>query len=292
MDRAAELEQPLLEQAQPDRSFLGMNLMIGGFLLQNFHMVFIKQLFKQNSEITFVEVFFTRALFQCFFALIALHRFNISLGGLSWEHHQKLVVRFVFGFLTWICFYYSISALSVGLMQTIANTVPLISLVVAYFLLGEVLKCVEIANISVSFLATIVIILYSQGIGSPSEVSLYIVGCSVCGLGSLFQAFSYVLISSLKDISPFIIITYQSTLNTLAAGLLMVFLRSVLAMGNGYSFNFSSSDYQLLTGLGFTGVFGQILQVYALKYEKSGRAVSLMFLQVVFGYLSDIVLFG
>ncbi len=61
---------------------------------------------------------------------------------------------------------------------------------------------------------------------------------------------------------------------------------------NSFNYGFSAYEIFLLVLTGIIRSAGMIFFVLAFQLDKAGRSASLNFLQVLFGYLIDVVFFG
>ena len=82
---------------------------------------------------------------------------------------KKLLWRFILGYTSWALQYYSVSYLPLGVVQTIQNLSPFITLIFAYLILSESLKCLEISNMIASFVGVIIIVMYSHATNSEAN---------------------------------------------------------------------------------------------------------------------------
>ena len=98
--------------------------------------------------------------------------------------------------------YYSVNWLPVGLSFTIQNLTPFFTLIIAYFVLKEALKPLEIKNMVASFLGVLIIVTFSQkmeGKQSASE-SDFIIGVFFNTLSAILIGIVNVVIRSLKEL--------------------------------------------------------------------------------------------
>ena len=61
---------------------------------------------------------------------------------------------------------------------------------------------------------------------------------------------------------------------------------------NNFDYNFTVYEIGLLMFTGVVRSLGMIFFVLAFQLDKAGRSASLNFLQVIFGYLFDMMFFG
>ena len=83
---------------------------------------------------------------------------------LSREQVKILSVRFSFGFPAWLFNIVAVAYLQVGLVQTLFNLIPLLTLIFAFIILKETIPRPEIINIFICFLGVLVVVY-----GSPKS---------------------------------------------------------------------------------------------------------------------------
>ena len=74
--------------------------------------------------------------------------------------------------------------------------------------------------------------------------------------------------------------------------LIVLILYRTIISPNGFVYNFTIGEVVLLV---FTGVFRSfcmLLFIRAFQLDKAGRTAGLNFLQIIFGYVADMTIFG
>ena len=61
---------------------------------------------------------------------------------------------------------------------------------------------------------------------------------------------------------------------------------------NPIQYNFTLYQYFLILLMGLLGNFGNQLMIMAFQFDKAGRVASINFMQILFSYLGDIIIFG
>ena len=70
-------------------------------------------------------------------------------------------MRLALGYPTWLMVLYSVETLPVGLVQTIQNLIPFLTLIMSFIILGETIRLVEVITMIVSFTGVLIMIYYS-----------------------------------------------------------------------------------------------------------------------------------
>lgn len=102
------------------------------------------------------------------------------------KERRRLILRAIGFCAATFLMMFALSYQSVGLFATVQNTVPIITMVVGYFLIGEKLKKVEIINNLVSFTGVVTIVIFSKSASTTkgqNDPSLRI-GALFANLGS------------------------------------------------------------------------------------------------------------
>lgn len=68
------------------------------------------------------------------------------------------------GLPAWFLMYYSTGVLSLGLIETIQNLTPFMTLLIGYYALNEAMRPLEIVNMGFSFTGVLVIVVLSKDI--------------------------------------------------------------------------------------------------------------------------------
>ena len=179
------------------------------------------------------------------------------------------------------------------------NLIPFCVLIISYIALGETLHRLEIVNMSVSFGGVLLIIIMSASskqslsIGDVGDKgnSQFILGVLANATCALCFSIINVVVRSLKDVHHSIVACFQSTANFLLSLVGLVIYR-VFFNPNNFEYDFTSLEIGLLMFTGVVRSLGMIFFVLAFQLDKAGRSASLNFLQVIFGYMFDMMFFG
>jgi drug/metabolite transporter (DMT)-like permease len=164
------------------------------------------------------------------------------------------------------------------------------TLLLAYIVLRETLHVFEVVNMLVSF-CTVVFIVNLSNEKQSKEGGNFILGV-LANLGSAFFFSSiYIVVRSLKDVHHAIVAAIQTAANLLVSVVVLLVYRLVIDPNNfEYQLTWDVVLLMLLNGL--MRSLSQFFFIIAFQLDKAGRAASLNFLQIIFGYCSDILFFG
>ncbi len=166
-------------------------------------------------------------------------------------------------------------------------------LVISYVTLKEVLKRLEIVNMLVSFTAVVFIVCMSNKNQSNKNVSSgeFILGIVSNAMSALCFSIVNVILRSLKEVHHSIVASFQSTGNFVMSLAVLVLYRTIISP-NGFAYNFTMAEVMFMLLIGVCRSFSMLLFIRACQLDKAGRTAGLNFLQIIFGYLADTLIFG
>lgn len=219
------------------------------------------------------EIVLARAVVTLAVSYVMLRRAAVSPWG---TNRTGLVVRGVLGFGGLTLYYLSLAYLPLGDATTLLNTQPLLTAVLAWWLLREQIGW-STALALVLGVAGVSLIVHPSGTGLPP------LGVAV-GLGSaLCSAFAYVTVRQLvRTEHPLVIVFYFPLIATPLA----------LPWAVATWVTPSAIEWLLLLGIGLTTQIGQVFLTRALAVERAGRVTSMGYVQVAFAMIWQWVVFG
>lgn len=175
------------------------------------------------------------------------------------------------------------------------NLNPLFTMIAAFIILNESLRPIEIATIFASFGGVMLIFMSFSKTESSNkdqeEVStaLYILAvfCQLAACAT--TAFTYVLMRQLKSIHSAVINGFFGVFLFISASFVWLSLRVIPAWSLDY--NIEGEQWMFVVLLGVFAAASNALFIMAMTSDKAGRVASLHFLQIVFGYAEDVLLF-
>lgn len=219
------------------------------------------------------EIVFARAI-----VTLGLSYAMVRQAGLSpWGHSPRgLVFRGIIGFGGLTTLYLALARLPLSDATTIQNATPLLTAVLAWWLLGERIGWWTAAAIACG-IAGVALIVHPSGAGlDPAGV--------VAALGSVTcSSLAYVTVRKLtRTEHPLVIVFYFPLVATPLAlpWAITSFVTPQLI------------DWLLLAGIGVATQVGQVCLTRGLALERAGRATTVGYLQVAFAMGWQVLVFG
>ena len=219
------------------------------------------------------EIVLARAVVTLAVSWVMLQRAELRPWG---THRLGLALRGLLGFGGLTAYYVSLAHLPLADATTIQNTTPLLTALLAWWILRE----------SVGWSTAIAI---ACGIGGvtlivhPSGAGLAPVGVGAGIAAVAFSAFAYVTVRQLaRTEHPLVIVFYFPLI---ATPLALPWAISTWVTPAPY-------DWLLLVGLGLATQVGQVFLTMGLAIERAGRATSIGYIQVAFAMVWQWTVFG
>ncbi|CDW76357.1 membrane protein [Stylonychia lemnae] len=280
------------------QSVVGLLFMLVAVTLLSLSHVFTKQLFQSSSGINVLEVLIIRAIFQIVLNQILIQLLgNISYFNLTRDQIKKLLWRFGLGYSSWVMQIYTFNYLPLGTIQVIQNLTPFFSAIFGYIILRETLKAIEVVNTLISFSGVIfIVVLSSQGQNTHESLRnisqfLFIFSIVLNFISAVISSLVGVVIRQLRGVHFTMIAGFQGICSVIVSSIVLT-IQKLWVSQEGFQYNMSQTDYVNALGLGIFGALSQICFVKALLYDKAGRCASLLLMNIVYGYLSDVLFFN
>lgn len=219
------------------------------------------------------EIAFVRALFTLPLSYWMVRRAGLSVYSPAWP---RLVVRGLLGFGGLTFYYLAIAHLPLADATTIQNATPLLTAVLAWWLLDERIGWSTAIAIAVG-IAGVLLIVHPSGAGLDVAGVAYALGAVTC------SSVAYVTVRQLsRTVHPLVIVLYFPLV---AAPLALPWA--------AYDFVTPAAiDWLALIAIGITTQVGQVFLTKGLAVERASRATTIGYLQVVFAMLWQIAVFG
>jgi drug/metabolite transporter (DMT)-like permease len=219
------------------------------------------------------EIVFARAIVTLALSYAMVRRAGLPVWGNAW---RPLVFRGLLGFGGLTGYYLAIARLPLADATTIQNATPLITAVLAWWLLGERIGWSTAIAIACG-IAGVLMIVHPDGAGlDPRGVAaaLAAVTCS---------SIAYVTVRKLARTEHPLVIVFYFPLVAAPLALPWVIASFVPPQ---------PIDWLLLLAIGITTQVGQVFLTKGLAIERAGRATTIGYLQVAFAMMWQIVVFG
>lgn len=222
------------------------------------------------------EIVLGRAATTLVISYWMVRRANLSPWG---TRHGALVSRGLLGFGALSCYYLALVHLPLADATTLQFTQPLLTSLLAWWLLGE----------RVGWGAAFAIACGIGGVslvvhpGVPLAAGSDPFGVTMALVSAALSAFAYVTVRQLaKTENPLVIVFYFPLVATPLA------IPWAL-----YDFVWPSAiDWLALIGIGITTQVGQVFMTRALAIEQASRATAMGYIQIVFAVFWQLVVFG
>ncbi len=219
------------------------------------------------------EIVFARAIVTLVLSYVMVRRADLSPWG---TQRRRLMVRGLLGFCALGCYYFSLARLPLADATTLQNTTPLVTALLAWWLLGERVGKGTAFAIACG-LAGVVLVVHPTGGGADPA------GVAVALIGATFSATAYVTVRQLsKTEHPLVIVFYFPLV---ATPLAVPWAASHLVVP-------CATDWLLLVGIGAATQLGQVFLTLGLSVTRAGRAMSIGYVQICFAIVWQLLVFG
>jgi len=194
-----------------------------------------------------------------------------------------LFLRGFVGFLSFSCYYYSMSRLSLADATTIMFSSPLYTGILGFLFLRERVSRFDVALTVISISGVIMVV---RGGGSSSDSdnpsadddSLHTMGLIIGIIGSVISAFVYVAIRKVgSGVNPLVLVSYMGGIGTILAPLGATIQTFHTPSG--------ADSWALIFGVGIFSYIGQIFFNAGVQLEKAGPASMIRNLDVAFSFI-------
>lgn len=219
------------------------------------------------------EIVLARAVITLVVSYVMVARAGLSPWG---THRGKLVLRGCLGFGGLAAYYAALALLPIAAATTIHQTVPLLTALLAWWLLGERVGWATAAAIACGLAGVLVI-------AHPSGAGLDAAGVAIALVGAVCSSIAYVTVRTLaRSEHPLVIVFYFPLV---ATPLAIPWAAANWVMP-------APVDWLLLLAIGLTTQVGQVFLTLGLAAERVGRATAVGYLQIVFAIGWQITVFG
>jgi drug/metabolite transporter (DMT)-like permease len=222
------------------------------------------------------EIVLARAIVTLAISYVMVRRANLSPWG---ERRVGLVLRGVLGFGGLACYYIALARLPLADATTLQNTTPLVTALLAWWVLGERLGWAAALALACG-LGGVVLVVHP---GVPIAAALDPTGVAIALVGATCSAIAYVTVRQLaRTEHPLVIVFYFPLVATPLA------IPWAVA-----DFTWPAPiDWLLLLAIGAATQIGQVFLTMGLAVERAGRATSVGYLQVCFAMMWQLIVFG
>jgi drug/metabolite transporter (DMT)-like permease len=221
------------------------------------------------------EIVLARAVFTLVLSYVMVRRAGLEPWG---TQRGRLMFRGVLGFGGLTCYYASLAHLPLADATTILNTVPLVTALLAWWILRERVGWSTAIAIACGIGGVLLIVSPSRPNASLDTVGLvFAFGAATC------SAFAYVTVRQLAGTEHPLVIVFYFPLVALPLSIPWAVVDWVTP---------SALDWLVLVAIGLTTQIGQVFLTMGLSIERAGRATSMSYIQVVFAMIWQTVLWS
>jgi len=219
------------------------------------------------------EIVLARAVVTLIVSYVMVRRAGLVPWG---TQRGKLVLRGFLGFGGLAGYYAAIALLPIADATTIHQVVPLMTALLAWWLLDEKIGWSTLLALACG-IAGVLVIVHPSGAGLDPHGVLIALGAAVC------SAFAYVTVRTLaRSEHPLVIVFYFPLVATPLA----------IPWAAASWVTPSATDLLLLLAIGLTTQVGQVFLTMGLAAERVGRATAVGYLQIVFAIGWQLAVFG
>ncbi len=222
------------------------------------------------------EIVLVRAVVTLAISYVMVRRAKLSPWGNS---RGKLALRGLLGFAALACYYIALARLPLADATTLHFTQPLVTSMLAWWLLGETVGWAAAFAISCG-LAGVLLVVHP---GVPLDNGADAVGVVIALASATFSSFAYVTVRKLAKTEHALVIVFYFPL--IATPLAIPWAAANFVWP-------SATDWLLLVGIGVMTQLGQVFLTMGLMIERAGRATSVGYVQICFAVIWQLVIFG
>ena len=216
-----------------------------------------------SSEISFFQITWARYFFTVFWTLPFM--FFFFRKSLKWTENPKLqILRGLTLLSANICFFYSISVISMAKALTLAFIAPLVTTALSTIILGEKVGIKRWSAVIVGFLGSLVVI-------RPGLIEFNLATISALGTGFFYGVY-LIITRKLHSVD-------NPLLTLLITGVVGAFISSLFVPIVWV--NLSQSQWLWLALMGIFACLGHLLLIYSLKYADASKLAPFGYFEII-----------
>ncbi|MFL2887236.1 MAG: DMT family transporter [Candidatus Pelagibacter sp.] len=216
-----------------------------------------------SSEISFFQITWARYFFTVFWTLPLM--FFFFRKSLKWSENPKLqILRGITLLSANICFFYSISIISMAKALTLAFVAPLVTTALSPIILGEKVGIKRWSAVIVGFIGSLVVI-------RPGLIEFNIATIAALGTGFFYGVY-LIITRKLHTVD-------NPLLTLLITGVVGVFISSLFVPI--VWINLSQSQWLWLALMGIFACLGHLLLIYSLRYADASKLAPFGYFEII-----------
>ena len=216
-----------------------------------------------SSEISFFQITWARYFFTVFWTLPLMFFFFGK--NLKWSENPKLqILRGMTLLSANICFFYSISVISMAKALTLAFIAPLVTTALSPIILGEKVGIKRWSAVIVGFIGSIVVI-------RPGLIEFNIATIAALGTGFFYGVYLIITRKLHSVDNPLLTLLITGVVGAIISSLFVPIVW----------INLSQSQWLWLALMGIFACLGHLLLIYSLKYADASKLAPFGYFEII-----------
>ena len=216
-----------------------------------------------STEISFFQITWARYFFTVFFTLPFM--FFFFRKNLKWSENPKLqLLRGLTLLSANICFFYSISIISMAKALTLAFVAPLITTALSTITLGEKVGLRRWTAVLVGFIGSLVVI-------RPGFIEFNLATLAALGTGCFYGVYLIITRKLHSTDNPLLTLLFTGVVGAIVASFLVPIVWTTP----------TTSQWLWLALMGIFACLGHILLIYSLRYADASKLAPFGYFEIV-----------
>ena len=216
-----------------------------------------------SSEISFFQITWARYFFTVFWTLPLM--FFFFRNNLKWSENPKLqILRGITLLSANVCFFYSISVISMAKALTLAFIAPLVTTALSPIILGEKVGIKRWSAVIVGFLGSLVVI-------RPGLIEINLATISALGTGFFYGVYLIITRKLHSVDNPLLTFLITGVVGAIISSLFVPIVW----------INLSQSQWLWLALMGIFACLGHLLLIYSLRYADASKLAPFGYFEII-----------
>ena len=216
-----------------------------------------------SSEISFFQITWARYFFTVFWTLPLM--FFFFRKNLKWSENPKLqILRGITLLSANICFFYSISIISMAKALTLAFIAPLVTTALSTIILGENVGIKRWSAVIVGFLGSLVVI-------RPGLIEFNLATLAALGTGFFYGVYLIITRKLHTVDNPLLTLLITGVVGAIISSLFVPIIW----------INLSQSQWLWLALMGIFACLGHLLLIYSLRYADASKLAPFGYFEII-----------
>ena len=216
-----------------------------------------------SSEISFFQITWARYFFTVFWTLPLM--FFFFRKNLKWSENPKLqILRGITLLSANICFFYSISIISMAKALTLAFIAPLVTTALSTIILGENVGIKRWSAVIVGFIGSLVVI-------RPGLIEFNLATLAALGTGFFYGVYLIITRKLHTVDNPLLTLLITGVVGAIISSLFVPIIW----------INLSQSQWLWLALMGIFACLGHLLLIYSLRYADASKLAPFGYFEIV-----------